>query len=191
MLSEAESARVAEIEARHNAATPGPYKWDLRTHSQQCILVTDHSGQYYIMGFERWGFHNACPVFQTYEKYEGPVTERHGQGMVRADKLAKSIPGMEHHRGFDDYIDHPDAIALEHSWQDVDTLLALTRRLSERPEPIHVYESEIRDRFMDAVYEQLAEDGTNDRANTIIRAFDEVVAEMLGSVIVQTELPGA
>ncbi len=75
-------------------------------------IVTTHSGMYYVMQFARWGMSDACPVFQVYEKYDGPVGERRGRGMVRADKLARSYPGKEHHDGFDDYIDHPDAIIM-------------------------------------------------------------------------------
>lgn len=98
--------QARELDAK---ATPGPWKWDLRTRTHQCKLLTDHSGQYYVMDFSRWGMQDACPTFQVYDKYEGPVTERGSHGMVRADELAKSYKGQEHHRGFDDYIDHPDA----------------------------------------------------------------------------------
>ncbi len=35
--------------------------------------------------------------------------------MVRADKLSKSYPGQEHHYGFDNFIDHPDAIYIAES----------------------------------------------------------------------------
>lgn len=81
------------------------------------------------MGFVRWGMDSACPTFQEFEKYEGPVTERGGKGMTRADKLAKSYPGKEHHVGFDDYIDHPDALAFEKSWEDIDALIAEVKLL--------------------------------------------------------------
>lgn len=90
-------------------ATPGPWKWDLRKTCSDVKIVTTHSGQYYVMGFVRWGMQGAAPTFQVYDEYAGPVTERGSHGMRRADILAKSYPGKEHHVGFDDYPDHPDA----------------------------------------------------------------------------------
>jgi hypothetical protein len=116
--------QLQAIRERHSKATPGPYRWIMRTKTHQCQLVTDHSGQYYVMQFERWGMQDACPVFQEYETYEGKVTERHGKGMTRSDKLAKPIGGLAYRIGHEEYIDHPDAIALEKSWEDVESLLA-------------------------------------------------------------------
>lgn len=99
--------KAKELDSR---ATPGPWMWDLRTAQYHCLLVTKHSGQYYVMDFARWGMQNAAPLFQVYERYEGEVRKRGSHGMVRADRLAKSYPGKEHHKGFDDYVNHPDAI---------------------------------------------------------------------------------
>lgn len=90
-------------------ATPGPWMWDLRECTHQCLLTTTHSGKYYVMGFQRWGLHDALPTFQVYDRYEGQMKDRGSHGMVRAEKLSKSYPGQEHHRGFDNFIDHPDA----------------------------------------------------------------------------------
>lgn len=100
----AEKAR--EIDAK---ATPGPWMWDLRECNHQCLLTTTHSGKYYVMGFQRWGLQDALPSFQVYDRYEGQMKDRGSHGMVRADKLSKSYPGQEHHHGFDNFIDHPDA----------------------------------------------------------------------------------
>ena len=100
----AEKAR--EIDAK---ATPGPWMWDLRECYHQCLLTTTHSGKYYVMGFQRWGLQDALPSFQVYDRYEGQMKDRGSHGMVRADKLSKSYPGKEHHYGFDNFIDHPDA----------------------------------------------------------------------------------
>ena len=90
-------------------ATPGPWMWDLNECNHQCNLTTTHSGKYYVMGFERWGLQSALPSFQVYDRYEGPLKDRGSHGMVRADKMSKSYPGKEHHHGFDNFIDHPDA----------------------------------------------------------------------------------
>lgn len=103
-------ALLAKAKALDEKATPGPWKWDMRTRLHSCKLITDHSGQYYVMDFERWGMQDACPRLQVYERYSGPVTKRGSKGMERADKMARSYPGREHRRGYDDYIDHPDAM---------------------------------------------------------------------------------
>jgi hypothetical protein len=122
---------LSEIKAREQAATPGSWRWDAAPCNQEIKLVTSHSGGYYVMEFERYGMRNAAPAFQVYEKYSGPVMKRGSKGMVRADKLCKSIPGKEHHVGFDDYIDHPDADFIAHSRADVTELLAEVERLQE------------------------------------------------------------
>lgn len=113
--------RAKELDKR---ATPGPWKWDLRTCCRDVKIVTDHSGQYYVMNFERWGMQGAAPSFQVYDKYEGPVRERGSHGMQRADTMAKSYPGKEHHKGFDDYPDHPDAKFIVEARQLVPELIA-------------------------------------------------------------------
>ena len=98
-------------------ATPGPWMWDLRECNHQCLLTTTHSGKYYVMGFQRWGLQDALPSFQVCDRYDGPMKDRGSHGMVRADKLSKSYPGQEHHRGFDNFIDHPDARYIAESRQ--------------------------------------------------------------------------
>lgn len=124
-------SRLDDIRKRSNAATPGPWQWDMRHKSGITQLVTAHSGRYYVMGVERWGMQNACPTFQVYEKYSGPVRERHSKGMVRADQLATPIPGKEHHFGFEDHINHPDAVFIEHSKDDVEWLLTTIDSLTK------------------------------------------------------------
>jgi hypothetical protein len=123
-------SRIDDIKVRCEKATPGPWMWDIRTATKSVLLETAHSGRYYVMGFERWGTQGACPRFQEFKKYEGPVGERGSCGMKRADKYAKSLPGKEHHEGFDDYIDHPDAIFIEHSKEDVEFLLSELERVT-------------------------------------------------------------
>ena len=123
---------IQRAKALDEKATPGPWMWDMRTAHHTCQLVTAHSGQYYVMQFSRWGMQDACPEFQRFKRYSGPVTERGGLGMVRADKMAKSYPGKEHHKGFDDYIDHPDAVFIAASRALVTELIeAVTALQSE------------------------------------------------------------
>lgn len=111
-------------------ATPGPWKWDLRKTCRDAKIVTDHSGQYYVMGFTRWGMQGAVPTFQVYDRYEGPVTERGSHGMKRADALARSYPGKEHHVGFDDYPDHPDARFIVEARRLLPELIAAVEHLT-------------------------------------------------------------
>jgi hypothetical protein len=124
--------KLNEIRARLNAATPGPWEWDVNSIHKNALLMTTHSGRYCVMGFERWGTQGAIPVFDVCDKYEGPIRERGSQGMVRADKLLKSMPGKEHHKGFDDYIDHPDADLIANTPSDIKALLEYIEELEGR-----------------------------------------------------------
>lgn len=125
---------LKQIEERANKATPGPWMWDISTANQYAMLETAHSGRYYVMGFRRWGMSGACPEFQVYQTYDGPLKERGSLGMVRADELAKSYPGKEHHIGFDDYIDHPDADFIAHAREDIPFLLAELEKIKKEKE---------------------------------------------------------
>ena len=121
--------RLSEIQERLDRATPGPWMWDVNSASRNARLVTTHSGKHYVMKFQRWGAQMAAPSFQVFDKYEGPVTERGSQGMKRADKLLKSHPGKDHHIGYDDYIDHPDAELIAHAPDDIAWLISEVHRL--------------------------------------------------------------
>jgi len=124
--------KLDEIKARLNSATPGPWEWDINSTSKIARLMTEHSGRYYVMGFCRWGTQSAIPEFQVYDKYDGDVRERGSHGMVRADKLLKSIPGKEHHIGYDDYIAHPDAALIANAPADIQALLEYIDELEGR-----------------------------------------------------------
>jgi len=121
---------LGAIEAREAAATPGPWVWDVNSRNNVVHLRTDHSGHVYVMGFKRWGMQGAAPTFQVYRKYEGPLYERGSIGVFRADNFTKSFPGKEHHVGWDDCIDHPDAEFIAHARRDVPALLAEAKRLN-------------------------------------------------------------
>jgi len=126
--------KLDEIRARLNAATPGPWEWDVNSACKIAMLKTTHSGNYYVMGCERWGPRNAAPKFQVYDRYYGDVRERGSHGMVRADKLLKSMPGKEHHIGFDDYIDHPDALLISNAPAYIQALLEYINELEKKEE---------------------------------------------------------
>ncbi len=57
--------RLDEIRVRAEAATPGPWMWDMRTGCKLAQIVTTHSGMYYVMQFARWGMSDKRMNFQT------------------------------------------------------------------------------------------------------------------------------
>jgi len=122
--------RLEEIRARAEAATPGPWMWNVNEHCQNMKLVTTHSGQYYVMGFERWGMQGAQPTFQVYRKYSGPVKERESVGMKKAIALSKWNQDYRHNDG---WVDHPDAEFIANSREDVTYLLGEIDRLTTEP----------------------------------------------------------
>lgn len=89
-------------------ATPGPWYWDV-IDAHKCICL--ESARWKVMDFARYGMNGAAPRFLV----DGI--------MERADNLLKSIPGKEHHRGFDNYIDHPDAEFIAKSREIIPALL--------------------------------------------------------------------
>lgn len=111
MPTELSPAEIAAIRARHEAATPGPYEWDVRPDSHSIILESKRSMAPLVMTFARWGMTSAAPEFCV----DGNI--RHVKEMLLP------IPGREHHK-WEKRIDHPDAIALEKSWEDRDALLS-------------------------------------------------------------------
>lgn len=117
---------IEEIRARCEAATPGPWYWDV-IDSCKCIAL--ESARWKVMDFARYGMNGAAPRFLV----DGI--------MERADTLLKSIPGKEHHRGFDNYIDHPDAAFIAHARTDIPALLAEVERLTHRNEELELFYS--------------------------------------------------
>ncbi|HYH01988.1 MAG TPA: hypothetical protein VEC37_02725, partial [Bacillota bacterium] len=99
--------RLDEIKTRHAQRTPGPYMWDVNTKHQTAELKSIISPRYLIMDFYRWGFQGAGPVFRDFKR----------NIMFRVEQFAK--PRAANHPTFDMFIDHPDAIGLEKSWEDV------------------------------------------------------------------------
>lgn len=103
-----DSKYLEEIKAREQAATKGPWNWNVATANKNVDLENLRDK---VMNFTRYGTNGAAPRFNV----DGI--------MERADNLTKSIPGMEHHRGFDDYINHPDAIFIANSRTDIPALI--------------------------------------------------------------------
>lgn len=107
--------KLAEIRARHDAATPGPWRWRGNASSYDVHLRSIRSPLNVVLDYVRWGFQGCIPVF------------RDGGVLTRA-RLVASAP----HNAWDIVgIDHPDARAIEHSWEDIDWLLAEIGRLRD------------------------------------------------------------
>lgn len=113
------SEKLAEIRARHAARIPGPHMWyghggrlnkNITFH-----LATVNRGLITVMDFVRHSSRSVMPRFQT----RGVM--RDAVGMVDYEVTYR-----------DDFyhIEHPDAIGLAKSWQDVDALLIERDRLA-------------------------------------------------------------
>ena len=119
--------QLAEILARANAATAGPWKWSGNTEVRDMRLQAQHHGGLTVMDFERWGMQSACPRFAK------------NWAMYRADEM---VEYQVHQLGWVDKseppyradisgIDHPDARFIAAAREDVPALLAEVQRLRE------------------------------------------------------------
>jgi hypothetical protein len=89
--------------------TPGPWRWEVnRAHKSVKLCGGPPKrgfGRYdlTVMDFRRFGMNGAAPVFWhwDYDKFVGKPE--------RADELAMSVEGREHHASWFADIDHPDA----------------------------------------------------------------------------------
>ncbi|GED14828.1 hypothetical protein [Aneurinibacillus migulanus] len=120
---------LQEIQNRWAAATPGPWRWDVNKTDKLVHLSTTHSGRYHVMQFRRYGMQGAQPMFQKYEKYEGPVTERGSEGMHKVEDFA--IPRVSHMTKYGLDINHPDAQAIANAPEDVRKLIKEVKRLQK------------------------------------------------------------
>jgi hypothetical protein len=111
--------RLAEIETRHSAATPGPWRWFGNLHAKSVYLATVNRGRIYIMDFVRWGMGSAAPRFNVPSEEPVLTTMQRADGLLRTGWNRSDIVG----------IGHPDAVAIEYSWEDVDCLIADVREL--------------------------------------------------------------
>jgi hypothetical protein len=89
--------------------TPGPWRWEVNRASKSIKLCGGPPkkgfGRYdlTVMQFSRYGMNKAAPVFWDW-CYEKLVGTPH-----RADALAVTVEGREHHASWFADIDHPDA----------------------------------------------------------------------------------
>jgi len=112
------SAIIEAIRERWSKATMGPWRWFGNTANHDVYLATMHGGRRFIMSFARWGMRGAQPRFQVKQDVGGVMSD------VK-DLVDYEVPYRKDITG----IAHPDAIALEHSWEDVAALLSEVDRL--------------------------------------------------------------
>ena len=105
-----------------DAATPGPWVWDLNPAGQSVNLYSTCGLQSTVMDCVRWGMGKAAVRFNL----DGL--------MVRcdSDQIAKVIPGREHHKGWARQLDHPDAIFITLARTAMPRLIAEVRMLKQQ-----------------------------------------------------------
>lgn len=165
---EERSAKLAEIKARHEAATEGPYRWygyvkgkgrdgdkgSKRRRCENLHLATINRGRIYVMRFQRSGFNDAEPVFQDQERH-----------IIRG--AGEFVTAFKTYSGeMTDGINNPDAIALERSWEDRQFLLDEIDRLRGL-----IHHAWIHGAYPDCGYDQMT---TEQKAlyDAVLRGFD-------------------
>lgn len=121
------AAQLEEIKEREQAATAGPWAWQINIKGK---TVTLQGGRprldLSVMQFERWGMNRAAPTFMIPGQRDGL------QAWERADHYAATVPGREHHASWFQRIAHPDAAFIAHARTDVPALLAHIEALEAR-----------------------------------------------------------
>lgn len=78
--------------------TPGPWVWEVSTKNKEASLESLASMRPIVMDFTRWGMGGAAPRF-------------HDHGIMRrVEEFA--VQRKQHHVGFDQWINHPDALLI-------------------------------------------------------------------------------
>jgi hypothetical protein len=107
--------RLAEIQARTDAATPGPWRWRGNTESRHLRLQTPHHSGLTVMDFVRWGMQGARPRFAVdHIMHTADEMVVYEVAAWSKDIYRKDAVGIE----------HPDAEFIAHARQDVADLLA-------------------------------------------------------------------
>ena len=102
-----------EIEARAEAATPGPWFWDTNRRYKSTMLKAPQNGGTCVMDFTRWGMQSAQPRFNdTCASFGGILYT-----MEQYDKTG---------------LPNPNADFIAHARQDVPALAAEVRQLQQR-----------------------------------------------------------
>lgn len=131
---EAPAIDLAAIEARANAATPGPWAWFGNVDHNDFYLATRHSGRRYVMSFRRAGMQNAQPEFQDYSGPYGRMAPAKELAIyeVAPDATSRRDPYFNIYRADIIGFRNPDAEFIAHARQDVDTLIARVHELEQQ-----------------------------------------------------------
>jgi hypothetical protein len=134
-MNDADRERLDEIKARHLASTRGPWRWfgyvrgrgvmsskAKKRRTDNLYLSTIDRGRTFIMNFRPLGLKDAEPNFQVREGRNGRMV---GAGELVSDFKDYSGEMMSG-------IDHPDARAIEYSWEDRDFLLRMIAELQSQ-----------------------------------------------------------
>ena len=119
--------RLDEIQARLDAATPGPWGWFGNTDTKNIYLATPDRGRQFIMTFRRWGMQGAQPWFNT-GMMMAPASDRPRYEVAPA---AESRDDPRVYRADVSGIKHPDAEFIANAPTDVSYLLAELRKTRE------------------------------------------------------------
>lgn len=158
-------------------ATPGPWEWDINSEHHDAKLMSQVGLRYIVMDFVRWAMHSAQPRFRS--------NDRLGIMRPMVEWLKQRV---DHHRGFDLDIDHPDARFIAESraaWPYYMNLCAELRDRAERAERALV---ELRDMLHDVPelnlsnydHEEVVE--LNNGATNVYLAAERMVQALAGEV---------
>lgn len=121
------------IEARANAATPGPWGWWGEWDMNDFSLCTTHGGRKFVMGFRRAGMNSAQPEFLD-DKGHLHAAKDLAIFQVAPKALSRHNSGHNVYRGTVIGFRSPDAEFIAHARADIETLLARIRELENSSE---------------------------------------------------------
>lgn len=99
-----QNEQLAALKAAAEAATPGPWRWELNESSKSIALAGGKpTFDKTVMDFARWGMGGAAP------RFNDAVASGELNIMERAEKYGAEVPGREHHANWFKIIAHPDA----------------------------------------------------------------------------------
>lgn len=117
--------RIAEIRARVEAATPGPWRWWGNIDMRNIQLTTVDRGVLTVMAFRRWGMKGAAPTFFR----RGPDMPWGWNG--RQEEIQDVAVREVEYRGDIDHLANPNAELIAHAPGDIAYLLAENERLAQ------------------------------------------------------------
>lgn len=124
---------LQEIRDRAAAATNGPWHWAGNTDTRWVALCHwGQTGRESVMDFERWGMQSATPRFHVPDDYWMRPAHENVVYAVAPEATSRKDPKV--YRADVAGIRHPDAIFLEHSRGDVDSLLGMIDKIRARAE---------------------------------------------------------